>query len=509
MRIKLAGLLILLLMACHSMVAQQQDSVLNRKISVRAENLPIATILRNISTAYEIYFSFDASLINTERNTTLTAENQPVAEILNMLFPHNEFRFIQKEDYIIITSLEDLSDYPSDNKEDTDILTLAGKVNDALSGEPLPYVSIAVKKSPIGTITNQEGEFILKLPEVLRNDSVVFSFVGYLPQAKAVKDLNTEVSVQLRSTSVRLREIKVKAVSVEALLDEVRNRISENYPVSNGLQTGFYRETIKQDNEYISVSEAVLEILKAPYFLDFRDDRVRLIKARKSPDVRPFHWVNFKLQGGPYTITKLDAVKTMETFIDKEFQHLYRYNITDVIRYMERPVFVVSFKPVKNISFPLFRGEMYIDRQNYAIVFAQFSLDNYGLDMAGESLIRKKPRGFKVKPLNVDYQVSYAFHNERWNLNSAKAVVVFRVRSREERVNSVFESVSELLVTDIKNTDLKRFPGKELITINDIFTEMTVNYDENFWGNYNIVKPDDDLRNAVKGMIMRESSSVE
>lgn len=318
--------------------------------------------------------------------------------------------------------------------------------------------------------------------------------------------MEAEEKISLRPVSIRIKEVRVRAISVEEILDEVRFRMPVNYPSDNRLLTGFYREIIKQDDQYISISEAVLEILKAPYLADFREDKVRLVKARKSPDIRPFHWVNFKLQGGPYTITKLDVVKTMETFIDKEYQHLYRYNISDVIWYRERPVFVITFRPVRNIQLPLFRGEMYIDRESYAVLYARFSLDNFGLAMAEQSLIRKKPRGFKVKPQNVEYQVEYQLYNSLWYLQSARANVSFRVRSREDRVNSVFESVSELLVTDLKETDLRRFPGRELFTINDIFTDIAVDYDENFWGNYNIIKPDEDLRNAIKKFVIQTNT---
>jgi hypothetical protein len=62
----------------------------------------------------------------------------------------------------------------------------------------------------------------------------------------------------------------------------------------------------------------------------------------------------------------------------------------------------------------------------------------------------------------------------------------------------VYHIVSDLLVTDVRNTDLKRFPAKSLFTIHDIFSEMSVDYDEKFWDDYNIIKPDEDLKNAIK-----------
>jgi hypothetical protein len=502
------GLTVLLLVNMYAHAFRQQDSVLNRVISVRAEQLPVSSVLQKISVEEGIYFSYDASLVNAESIVSLQVVNITLREVLDLLFPHKEFRFIRKEDYIIITSLEEFEGIIGQDSitAKEEIIVLTGKVIDHVTREPLPYVSISLKNQPIGTITNQEGEFILKLNQHHLSDSLVFSFVGYATSIRPARNIQTGTIIEMNSEFIRIREVKVKAISVEEILDRVRNSINANYSAANRLMTGFYRENIRQDGDYISVSEAVLEILKIPYDFDLREDKVRLLKARKSPDVRPFHWVNFKLQGGPYTITKLDAVKTMETFIDKEFQHLYRYSITDVIWYKDHPVYVVSFRPLKNIAFPLYKGEMYIDRETYALIFARFSLDTYGLDMAGETLIRKKPRGFKVKPLNVNYQVNYQFHENKWQLLGTKAQVSFRVRSREDRVNSVFESESELLITGIRNTGLKRFPGKEAITINDIFVEMSTDYDQEFWGSYNIIKPDEELENAVRALIPQRNN---
>lgn len=506
---RICCLAILLLVTLHLYGYRQQDSVLNRAVTVRADNQSVSSVLRQITANERIFFSYDASLVSTERLVSLAAVSQTVEDVLDLLFPHGEFRYIVKEDYIIITAPGESDDLPEPEllvARDT-ILTVRGRVFDFKTGEPLSYVSVSLRYQPIGTITNSDGDFILKLPLNFVDDTLSFSFVGYAPRNIPVRELLPGGDIYLHSIAIRIREVRVKAISVEEILERLRYNIRRNYPSDNRLLTGFYRETVKQDREYISVSEAVSEVLKASYQDAFREDKVRLLKARKSPDVRPFHWVNFKLQGGPFTITKLDAVKIMETFIDAEFQHLYRYSLDDVIWFREHPVYVVSFRPLKGISYPLFRGEMYIDRESFALVHARYSLDNYGLSTAEESLIRKKPRGFKVKPLNVDYQVDYQELNRKWYLHSARAVVAFRVRSREDRVNSVFESVSEMLVTDIRETDLKRFPGKELFTINDIFAEMSVEYDEGFWGNYNIIKPGEDLQNAIKSFVLLKENT--
>ena len=86
----------------------------------------------------------------------------------------------------------------------------------------------------------------------------------------------------------------------------------------------------------------------------------------------------------------------------------------------------------------------------------------------------------------------------KWQLNTANATVNFKIRSKKDHINSVFHSVSDLLITNIEPSDLKKFQKKETVTHRDIFVEMINDYDSKFWENYNIIKPDDDLRKAIK-----------
>jgi hypothetical protein len=262
--------------------------------------------------------------------------------------------------------------------------------------------------------------------------------------------------------------------------------------------TAFYRETVRQDENYISISEAVIEILKAPYSNIIRNDLVRLIKGRRSPDVKPFQWLNFKLQGGPFTIVQLDVVKTLESFIDEKYENLYSYNITKVIWYNENPVYVLSFKPISESFEQGFVGELYVHRETFAIVHINFHLNKTGLKNAESILVKKKPKGVKARPSYVNYTVNYQQFEGKWHLANAQASIKFKIKSKRDKINSEYHSVSELLITDINATELKRFTRDESINKRDIFVEMIDNYDSKFWENYNIIKPDEDLQNAFK-----------
>jgi len=113
-------------------------------------------------------------------------------------------------------------------------------------------------------------------------------------------------------------------------------------------------------------------------------------------------------------------------------------------------------------------------------------------------MIRKKPRGVKAKISTVDYRVSYQQFEGKWHLATAKSSIKVKVKSKHDKLNSEFNSISDLLITSIKPTELKRFHRDESLSNRDVFIEMIGEYDEQFWGNYNIIKPNENLRNAFK-----------
>lgn len=82
---------------------------------------------------------------------------------------------------------------------------LTGKVTDSASGEALPGVSVVVKGTTNGTITNFEGNFTLN---VNKGDVVQFSFVGF-QQQEIVIDAQRNVSIALVTDNEELEEVVV------------------------------------------------------------------------------------------------------------------------------------------------------------------------------------------------------------------------------------------------------------------------------------------------------------
>ena len=61
---------------------------------------------------------------------------------------------------------------------------ISGTVTSADDGSSIPGVSVSVKGTTLGTITDLDGKYILKVPQDAR--TLVFSFVGMQTQEVAI-----------------------------------------------------------------------------------------------------------------------------------------------------------------------------------------------------------------------------------------------------------------------------------------------------------------------------------
>ncbi|MDR6197278.1 TonB-dependent receptor [Siphonobacter sp. SORGH_AS_0500] len=85
-------------------------------------------------------------------------------------------------------------------------VTVKGKVTAKESGEPLPGVSILVKGTTSGTVTNNEGNYTLSVPS--STPVLIFSFVGYSPQEVLLAGRSV-LDVSLESNDKKLDEVVV------------------------------------------------------------------------------------------------------------------------------------------------------------------------------------------------------------------------------------------------------------------------------------------------------------
>jgi len=251
-----------------------------------------------------------------------------------------------------------------------------GKVVDAINNRALEYVSLNVLETNISTVTNSEGEFLLKVPQAYKDSKIVVALLGYTKKVINLADLSENISViKLEEAYTELKEVNVSAFKdADKLVRKVFTEKSKTIQNQSVYMTAFYRETIKRRNRNVSLTEAVVNIIKQPYTSANRD-AVKLGKARKSTDYKRLDTVSLKLQGGPFSTLYLDIMKYPEYIFTEESFDTYRFSFDAPTTVNNRNVYVVDFKPRNKTLDLSYFGKLYIDVETLALVSASYLLD--------------------------------------------------------------------------------------------------------------------------------------
>ncbi len=381
-------------------------------------------------------------------------------------------------------------------------ITIRGKVVDALDKTPLVFASVSVMETNVSTVANIDGEFLIKIFEQDVSKNLEISYVGYKNKVIPISQLRNDGyknSIELESAPIPIREVIVKPLDAEEIVKNAIARIGKNYIDVPNLMTAFYRETIRKNRTYVSIGEAVVEIFKAPYANDVRFDGSRIYKGRKNADVEKMDTVLFKLQGGPTSVLQLDIVKNTESVLTLDAMKYYDYSITSVVEIDNKPHYVVYFRQKPSTDIPLFMGNLYIQTDTYAITEAEFGFNLEDKEAVSSIFIRKKPLGMEITPEMATYRTRYREQDGKLSFVYSRAEVKFKVDWKKKLFNTYYTTMSEIAITDRTDQEVIKFAGKEKIKPYDVFSEKVSAFaDPEFWGDYNIIEPDQSIESAIK-----------
>lgn len=375
-----------------------------------------------------------------------------------------------------------------------------GSVIDMTTKKPIVFADLNVKGTNISTITNSEGEFLLKVSDEINNKVIIVSHLGYERVEVLLSDFqNKKMKIALEPAITELPQVEIKVPkSAKDLVAKALKNKSENYYNNPALMTSFYRETIKKRRKNASLSEAVLEVYKQPYS-SFRKDAVRVIKSRKNTNYSRLDTIALKLQGGPFSALYSDIMKYPDYLFPEMDLDLYDFKFDQTTQINNRNVFVVSFKQKPGIETPLYYGKLYIDAINYALVSAIYNLNLENREKASAFFIRKKPRKVQVYPTEAAYRVNYRIKNGKWHYGYSNILLTFKVNWEGKLFNSVYSLQSEMAITDWEQNTTGTNRPKDALRPSVIFADKASGFsDPEFWGEFNIIEPEKSIESAIR-----------
>ena len=170
------------------------------KFHFKIRNATILDVFKQIEEESTFRFFYDNEQVDLTRKVSIDAEKKDISEILNFLFEETELTYEMMDNLILVKSKIDKQGFLKQSSQQKGI---TGKVIDS-SGQPLIGVTVVLKGTTKGTITNADGAYSLTdLPD---NAVLQFSFIGMKIQEVSVGN-KTSINVTMEEETIGIGEV--------------------------------------------------------------------------------------------------------------------------------------------------------------------------------------------------------------------------------------------------------------------------------------------------------------
>jgi len=354
-------------------------------------------------------------------------------------------------------------------------VVIQGRIVDAQTGEALSYATVSVKKLGIGTASNLDGDFSLKVPASGANEKININFMGYTAQEMNIADISGRLKILLVPSSYEIAEVVVLPGDyIGDLLRKAYKSIPENYPTKSTLCDGFYRETERlNDSLFLYFNEAVLNVYKNTYSKDLNFGQIRIEKSRKNvfPGIDSINDVRF--YGGPHFPNDLDIVFSRWDFIKPSELKNWVYEMES----SQSDLYVITFKNRKAPN-SNFRGRIFINKDNMA--YEGFELKRAGLSVFSQNASSDAA----YIPGNTTAKIGYVEQDGLYNL----AYITYKTNGVNTASKKRIYKDIEYVTTAIKTDSVSPIPFSQQFDYTDILSIEAENYDQSYWKDYNVLQ---------------------
>lgn len=168
---------------------------------------------------------------------------------------------------------------------------IKGKVADFMTFEPIESASVYIDKTTIGTITNVDGKFVLRVPTANRSDTLVISSIGFKSFKTSIQDFENSSDIFLEEDVASLDEVVLVADTRPKTGNDIVvraiERLPENLPDGPYLQKGFLRHKERNKKEFKWLIEAAITLYDSDFAAGAKDNlKINVDEIRKSYDLR-------------------------------------------------------------------------------------------------------------------------------------------------------------------------------------------------------------------------------
>ena len=355
---------------------------------------------------------------------------------------------------------------------------LQGRVVDAETGEPLPYVNIRASEDK-ATLTNVEGEFKLQAEA---EEVVTFSFVGYHKLSQKAEQASG--TIRMKPYTTQMKEVTVLPIEKDEILKRVIENLKSDYKTGSKWTRKYFFRALMEEDSVSYIAEAFMEAFsvmnvrsaqiisglqgydkesgKKPMFIHGSNIHQLIEVAPRTsnssfwkPLIKPFSHYE--------TLKDFYNVK-MQTLYDEEGQALLRFDFT-----WSKDLLPMDYNR-RNIT-----GTAYVDAETCRLLRFDGSCNNCTVRM-----------GIMSYPISIDFHIEYDYNQ---NVASVSNIAI--------QGSNDFMTYRVLLFAieeDKQEGTVTKASGSDIVT-----ALKEAGYDGSLWSKYDIIKRTKEEERAAFG----------
>ncbi len=322
-----------------------------------------------------------------------------------------------------------------------DTRLISGTVSDAATGEPLPFATVSLKGTALGTVSNSQGTFAFRIPSNT-DIPLVTNFIGYEPFEIAVNRISVgQLEIKLSSAAIELQELVIRPLTPQEYIKLAVSKFPQNYTNQPFETRAYYREKIAENGSPLKYTEGYFKSHYPDYiqpdstqhqlllynevddpadlafmkkFREKKDTKKRKKAKRKGEEFEPDDPNTEIIEstfGGPASILSEDPVSSLASYLDSTQFKKYKYEYAGAANYLGRKLMIISFKSRGKMDHIKEVGKIYFDYETDAIA---------AIELSGKVVIPAWARpilfafGLAIREPNMKMNVRYQLKENSW-----------------------------------------------------------------------------------------------
>ena len=370
-------------------------------------------------------------------------------------------------------------------------------VKDIITQEPLPFANVIIEQSGLGASTNRMGVAMIPKSNLRNGDTLSVSYVGYTSLRKpCIPKVGTStIEIELAPKVHELDGFEVEYTlppPPKKMIKMALRKVKENYSQQDVIFHSLYRETIKENNVYIQLNEAVLKTyytgypkakfdrniwydwyhdesyafdlegnrLFLPLLHDFNTQQEKqVVVASRSSFNHSKYGMDPTLVSDPLLLFALDKIKYEYDFFNPSLLNKYEFKHLGLEEVEGELCYAISFIPKKGSGrfmidmgrknkSPIYIGRLYISKSSLGLVGFKYKL---AVD---------RDFGFFAGRMPLDYEVEMKFKrkNGLYYINYIRGLEAKRVGRKTNGESIIHTAIKEIFVDSIQETNVQPFP---------------------------------------------------